>query len=417
MNIIDRFDCANDNLYKKNKSLAIELMKLGYPKVCDDIPTACVEWDPERKKIIFKFGEKFLNSIDDDQFAFICCHELLHIFYNHIFQKKDKYDYFMKTGREKEIKNMLNKLSIAQDCVINDSLVFWYDFPKFSDCLIDGQEIKLCFGKDIEGLNIDCYNLTSEDVYDLLPDNPSGFSNEHDWSSFFDENGNLKKEVIEKVIDFIKDNQNNSNFSDDELFQIGQMKEEIKKSTSEKNLSDNSRSIAHENKSLKWDSILSKLIEMRKHEDCWTTPNRNFYSCYPDVILPSIKDIENQEVFVAVDSSGSIDYKALSLFISLIKNAPRHIKIKSISFDTQCYEYDIKSGERPNGGGGTRFDIIEEHIKENFKTYPKCVIVLTDGHGNEVKPKHKDRWIWLLYSGTDDFCKNMKHYNIFDFVR
>jgi predicted metal-dependent peptidase len=141
-------------------------------------------------------------------------------------------------------------------------------------------------------------------------------------------------------------------------------------------------------------------------------------SIYPDVILPTMEDQEKEEIFFAIDSSGSIDRHALSLFVDVVRNTPKHFKIKAISFDTKCYEYDIKKGGSPRGGGGTSFCIIEDYIQQNFKKYPKAIFVLTDGEGCCVSPKHPERWCWLLYSYCQDrHIGNMKSYKVKDVLK
>jgi predicted metal-dependent peptidase len=309
-------------------------------------------------------------------------------------------------------------MNVAMDCVVNDSLLYWYKFPKVFD---EKSEIKLCYGMDI--LKTNCHDMTAEEVYYMLPEDMfKDFDCMHmSWDSFFDENGNLKKEFADKIKGFISNNKMNSNLSDEEMAEIERMKEKFKE-CKDQNAGNipigNLRSVADVNKYLKWDQILSEFVEIRKIEETWARVDKKLYSFYPDTILPSSKDAEKQEIFVAIDASGSIDYNALSLFTSLLKSIPDHIKITAISFDTQCYEYDIFGNERPKGSGGTSFNIIEDHLQKNLKKYPKCVIVMTDGKGNDINPQYKNRWLWLLYgSSSNAYCKDMKHYELERFIK
>jgi len=435
---LDKYHEAIDYLYAHNKNLYIEVTKLGYPKFSNSlaIPTAGVAWDEQKKRIIFLFDAGFFDRLNIEQLAFIIGHEASHVFNLHMFQAKRMHDKYKARGRKIEIPYMMKKLNVAQDCVINDSLVFWFKFPKilstekeirhvFGDEIYEGikkagKKSGLMYGKEV--INMDCHDLTSEEVFELMEDPPEYKMMKHAWESFFNEDGTLKEEFVKKIKDFIERNKSSSGLTEEELYQMEKMEDEYNKTTDPSvagnEINKNKRSISTGNSSLNWDRILANFVEIRKMEDVWNRPNRKLYDYYPDVLLPYWKDREIQEVFVAIDSSGSIDYNALSLFATLIKNTPDHIKIKAISFDTQCYEYDPKGDKDPIGGGGTKFDIIEQYIQNNFKKYPKAVFVLTDGAGCPVQPKHKERWCWLLYGPCmEDYCKDMKKYKIYDIIR
>ena len=77
-------------------------------------------------------------------------------------------------------------------------------------------------------------------------------------------------------------------------------------------------------------------------------------------------------------------------------------------FDIRTYAFDtrvqlVRPGEKLAVGGGTSFDIIETECRKlELETgrYPDCVVVITDGAGNRVAPKHPGRWVWLLTPGA-----------------
>lgn len=419
----DRFDACIESLYKDKKHLAAEVTKLGYPNFCDSIPTAGVAWDSKRNRISFLFNRKFWNKLNDEQLKFIVCHEAYHFIFGHIFLlQDDNRNSFTKIDKSKVNRY---KLNIAMDCVVNDGLVNWYKFnrmfhpddePKFD---FDGNPLTLYYGKPT--VKMDCHDMTAEDVYWLLPDDTDGSSCNHDmWDSFFDNNGNLKQEFVDKIKEFVERNQSSSHMSDQEMRELDKMKEKIKNARGLKagNQQFGSlRPVENTGKTLKWDMILLDFVDTRKVEDAWNKPNRKLSAFYPDTILPYSKDAEVQEILVFVDSSGSIDHNALNLFISLIKNTPKHIKVRAVSFDTTCYEFDLIK-EQPKGGGGTNFGILQSWIDLNCKKYPKCVIVLTDGEGSECSNiKNPNRWMWLLYgSSCELYCKNMRRHKIDDLI-
>lgn len=76
---------------------------------------------------------------------------------------------------------------------------------------------------------------------------------------------------------------------------------------------------------------------------------------------------------------------------------PELFELRQHIFDTRVTE--VQTGHKISVGGGTYFNIIEHRCQELEKEvgrYPDCVVVITDGEGNRVSPKHPGRWIWLL---------------------
>jgi predicted metal-dependent peptidase len=416
----EKFESAIDYLYEKNNYLAAEVTKLGYPRFSQAIPTAGVGWEPIKKKIIFDFNKEFYDMLNVEQLAFVLGHEASHIFNGHIFTLSNEFNKLKRSNKTTlaDINIFRRKFNIAADCVVNDSLTILYGLSRSLDSLMQA-----VYGKETVGF--DCYDMTAVELIPLIKDDTQEGGDSHDaWQSFFDENGNPNKDFTDAVKEFINSKKENSALSDKEAAKIDELEKDLKGFSQSQGAAGNEignlkRPIDSGNKeSLCWNRLLLEFTDSRKSEDNWTRPSRQLIASYPKVILPSFKDKEQYEIFVAIDTSGSIDYKALSLFISLIKNTPKNFIVKAITFDTQCYEYDIKNDKEPVGGGGTRFDIIETYIQKNLKKYPKVVFVLTDGEGNQVTPQYKNRWCWLLYGySSQAYCSDMKNYKIFDLIR
>ena len=421
MNIVDRFDDAVDYLYATNNYLAAEVTRLGYPKIDNGIPTAGVAWNKDRKRIEFLFNEKFSSSLTKEEFAFVVAHEAVHVLNCHVFHMKDRYDNMkMNKKTNLEIYKFQRKFNIAADCVVNDTLTMLYGLPKVMSEPV-GDKPGIIYG--MPTVKCDCHDMTVYEVMSLLESQMSdddGSGDDHGtWQSFMNPDGSINKDFVDSVKKFLDDKMQNSSLSDEDASKIQKMKDDLSNSSdsyaSEAGTSagGNSRSIDLSDGALKWNKLLFNLVDSKKDEDTWSKASSKLISVYPDVILPSAKQSENYDVFVAVDSSSSIDHAALSLFASLLKNTPKNFNIKSISFDTACYEYDIKKDDKPKGGGGTNFQIIEDYIQANFKKYPKAIFVLTDGHGSPITPQFPKRWCWILYgSYSTDFCSTMKYYDI-----
>jgi predicted metal-dependent peptidase len=107
------------------------------------------------------------------------------------------------------------------------------------------------------------------------------------------------------------------------------------------------------------------------------------------VVLPGSQFEQTIDVAVAIDSSGSIGEKQLSVFLSEIKSIMDQYKdyrIKVWTFDTEVYnekdfgpnDGDISQYEI-TGGGGTDFMCNWKYMKKN-DIVPKRFIIFTDGY-------------------------------------
>lgn len=425
--LLERFEQSILKLSEEENPMAVEICKLGYPEESNLVPTAAVMWDDIHKRIKFIFNAKFHQTLTDEELTFITAHEAVHLLNCHVPLIKRKLDEMLKFKKnDAEIIKFKNKFNIAADCVVNDSLVNLYGFkPIMTDIDAATGKSKIVYGK--QWVNENCHNLSVMEVFYMLKDEDvekytgTGAIDEHFWDSFFDSKGNLKQGMLDKIRNFVQKNAENSALSDKDLENIEKIKKQLEaqggKKAGQQQVGayrpvDNLSKLA-----LNWNKIFFQLTERKKPENIWHRPNRKLTSVYPDIILPSLANEEKEDIFVAVDSSGSIDYDALSLFISVLKNVPKSFNVRAISFDTSCYDFDLKKDERPKGGGGTNFQIIEDWILTNLKKYPKIVLVLTDGDGTEVNPKYPDKWAWMLYgSAITAYCKNMRRFNIKDLL-
>lgn len=426
MHIKARYEKAVADMQDINNYLAVEVCKMGYPIATNDIPTAGVGWDDNRKKIVFYFNPTFAQTLTSEEFCFIVAHEAIHLVNSHIFLLHEEIKKLTKRKAEQiEILTFTRKMNRAMDCVVNDSLINMYNFPKVLDLDPNiSNKIKIIYGKDIVG--VDCHDKTAYEVYYMLPEEPA--SNQKDvenhkiWESFFAPDGSFKKDFVDTLKEFVNKNIQNSALSDEQLEQINKIRKDMKNSSDSyvskagDSISGDKRPVdGTDRRTINWNKILYKFVDTFKPEDVWSKPNRKLIPSYPDIILPSWKDKEKEKIFCAIDSSGSIDYDALSLFVSVLRNTPKRFQIDAISFDNKCYKFDVFGKDKPQGGGGTNFQIIEDYIQQNCRKYPIAVFVLTDGWGTKVTPKYPERWGWLLYGNSHrGYCENMKNYNIVD---
>jgi len=154
------------------------------------------------------------------------------------------------------------------------------------------------------------------------------------------------------------------------------------------------------NPTMPWRELIqTNLTSTIKTDYSFSKPNRRGW--HLDAIMPGMTPGEEIDISIAIDMSGSISAKQASGFLSEIAGMMDMFdgyRIHVFCFDTNVYaEQDFNSDNmdmideyEPQGGGGTDFTAIFEHLKERGDDV-KRLIVFTDG---------------LPYGswGDEDFC-------------
>lgn len=159
---------------------------------------------------------------------------------------------------------------------------------------------------------------------------------------------------------------------------------------------------------LDWKSLLYKFITREIPIDySWRRPHKRTDSL--GIYLPTVVR-EDIDIIVAVDDSGSIGQKEFIDFMSEIASILRSFdSIKGTLIACDCSIHDILpldnsefqkilTGEyKLHGGGGTDFRPVFEWIKEN-KPNAKLIIYLTDGYGDfpEIEEVNSQKVIWVI---------------------
>lgn len=120
-----------------------------------------------------------------------------------------------------------------------------------------------------------------------------------------------------------------------------------------------------------------------------------------------------QEVFFAVDTSGSIDEELLSEVYAEICGAMEQFDNQMTGilafFDTRVHRpirfssiEDVKK-TIPQGGGGTDFSCLFRYIS-SLGVHPGCIVIFTDGQGviPEEAESENTPVLWLLSKETVD---------------
>ncbi|MBW4511267.1 MAG: hypothetical protein KME64_32830 [Scytonematopsis contorta HA4267-MV1] len=118
-------------------------------------------------------------------------------------------------------------------------------------------------------------------------------------------------------------------------------------------------------------------------------------------------DGESVHVFVALDTSGSINNQHMAMFLSELQgivNAYPHINCEVYYTDTQLYgPYELNSGNKlpvPKGGGGTSFVPFFEKVATSWDGSSSALCVyLTDGYGNFPDETPELPVLWVVTPG------------------
>lgn len=168
------------------------------------------------------------------------------------------------------------------------------------------------------------------------------------------------------------------------------------------------REVEHARKSkTDWRTILRRFVENTIPSDySWTTPNRRHIA--QGLYLPGSYRENCPRLGVGIDTSGSIDSKALSAFASeltAIMLEARPVEVEVVYCDAKVQgKPDIftpDDGEiklKPRGGGGTAFQPVFDHFNKQSEP-PAAVIYFTDLYGPE--PKEPDYpTLWVTFPGS-----------------
>ncbi|KAF3888682.1 MULTISPECIES: vWA domain-containing protein [Nostocales] len=116
---------------------------------------------------------------------------------------------------------------------------------------------------------------------------------------------------------------------------------------------------------------------------------------------------ESVYVYVAIDTSGSIDNQQLQMFFNEVRgilNAYPHLQCELYYADAEAYgPYELNSDStipKPKGGGGTSFVPFFEKVATSWDRQTQGVCVyLTDGYGDFPEEKPELPVLWVVTPG------------------
>ena len=131
-----------------------------------------------------------------------------------------------------------------------------------------------------------------------------------------------------------------------------------------------------------------------------------------DVIFPGMNKDEELDLFVALDTSGSISKEMLRDFLSEVQGIMdqyNSYKVRIVQFDTNVYGYDEFTSDDGRtmaeyelvGGGGTDFDVVFRYLEQE-DINPDQLVMFTDGYpwGSWGNPDYCDT-CFVIHSNHD----------------
>ena len=331
------------------------------------------------------YNADFIDALDVKQVEFLICHEVLHVAFEHMLRRGDRDPQGWNVAADYAINTIIINEGIGKQPT--------GDMSPLYDPQYDG--------------------LSAEQIYDKLSDlqkqqKTLDIHLDLDKGEATIEDKDGKKQTIKLGQGMSKSEQD-------------QLKDEIKASLiqSAKATSNGAGNIPSGLERLitditapkmDWRQMLRATIKSQiKNNYTWTRPSRKMYST--NAVLPGL-DVDNElDVCVAIDTSGSIDNKMLTDFLSEIngiKDEFDDYKIRVWCFDTEVHAdetFETWDGKeiqdyQPGGYGGTDISVNWQYMQEEgFR--PQSLVVFTDG-------ETWDRWgdadycdtLWVIHGGN-----------------
>lgn len=354
----------------RDTALYAGVMLMGSSQVIDD-DNITAYTDGFNKK----YGRKFMSTLNDEELRALVLHENLHVALKHI------------PRFTKEFKENAQLVNASADFVVND-IITHIDDRSFLQ-LPKGGLVHEKF-----------HNWSVREVYNYLKDemdkqqkdkdSPNGEQgndevnidgkslklepiDEHDFENAKDMTTEQKKELSEKIDRALREGG----------ILAGRMGAKVPRTIQD----------LLEPK-VNWRHVLREFItQCFRGADEYTWRKFNKRHVANDIYLPSMENENIGDLIIAIDTSGSIGQEELTEFASelaSICNVCVPSKVRVLWWDTEVHGEQVFDGNynnikdilKPQGGGGTDPQCIEQYVKEN-KINAEACIVFTDGYFGE----------------------------------
>ena len=303
-----------------------------------------------------EYNPAFFDTLSHDHTVFVLCHELLHI---------TSFHHTRRQGRDAK------KWNHAADYCVNAMLV------------------QSGFSMPVNGLlDKQYYNMSAEQVYNLLPDGGEGDEEEGmgDVTDAPAQTQSEMQQVEAKAKQQLVQALNAAKKAGNIPAGIARLAEALLKPK------------------VPWLEVLPRFMtEMARNDYSFTRPNKRYL--HTGFILPSLYSEEIGEIVMIVDTSGSVDEEAMNEVATetneLCSTFGARLKVIFVDSKFQGVQ-DIEPDEDVNltakGGGGTDFKPGFEWMKQN-DINPKAVIYFTDLCCSSYPPEPEFPVLWIKNGG------------------
>lgn len=367
-----------------------------------DCPTACTDGDT------VYFGLDFSSSLGNDELYFVLMHEIMHIVAGHCFRGENA---------------LHHTYNIAADIVINSILLDELGLPDISifgqgimHTTPDGQEGRFYTAEEVYSMLINTLPVGENGILTEKPDdnNDKCIDRKNNNSNKEGRSKNNTKGDDDNSDEGSSNNNNNGGFFDDHSRwgskgdasyneaiwkqRIAEISESLKDSQQYSSVPAMAQRQIDQlvNPTIDWRIILNDFVQQEINDYSFAPPDRRFSDS--DFLLPdyneTIDRLEN--IFIAVDSSGSIRQNDLTRALSEIKGAIDQYGGKltgwisyfdyAVSEPKPFENFDDIRKIKVEGGGGTSFKNVIAVANQTFKGNLACIIFITDGYAEWPKP-------------------------------
>jgi predicted metal-dependent peptidase len=310
----------------------------------------------------FYYNSEFVNKMPLKQVEFLVGHEVLHAVYDHMGRRG---------SRDPKIWN------IADDFCVNSDLIDQRIGEKITVCgmLYDpkykGMSAEEVYDDLMNNANKIDINQLAKQLLDEHLDGDDGNGEGDD-----EEDGNGRPKLSKAERDAIRDEVREAVMQAAQAVGAGNLPGGVKRMI--KDLTE---------PQISWKELLEQQIQSTIKDDyTFARPGRK--SWHMDAILPAQKPGETIDIFIGIDTSGSIGPEELKIFFSEIKgimDSYSEYKIQVVGWDTEIGGVGEFTSENledittfdPKGGGGTDPMCVWEYLQENG-IEPKKLIMFTD---------------------------------------
>ena len=381
--VLDKIIVARVGLLLRHPFFGNMATRLGIQECDEWCPTAATDGRN------LYYNTKFFSKLSSREIEFVIAHEILHCVFDHIGRTEQ---------RDRQIYN------VACDYIVNNTLVRDNigekpkDIPIFQDFKYEGWSSEKVYDeiyKKYDEKQLQKLGQLLDEHLDWGDDNGQGPSKD-DKDKGKQKKPAFSKEELRKIRDEIKD----SILQSAQAAGAGNLPKEVERIVQ-----------SMTNPKMNWREILQTQIQSTiKSDYSFMRPSRKGW--HSGVVLPGSQFEQTIDIAVAIDASGSISEKQLTVFLSEIKSIMdqyKDYKIKVWTFDTEVYneqDYGPNDGDISQysitGGGGTDFMCNWEYMKAN-DIVPKRLIMFTDGYTYDSwgDPKYCDT-VFVIHDNHND---------------